>query len=66
VVRNSHDYLTGQVDFDLNTGMHLPDAKCPELMEQTADALSNDVLKLLFVSVQQGNLELCMRYATQE
>ncbi|KAJ7867419.1 hypothetical protein B0H13DRAFT_2236728 [Mycena leptocephala] len=38
---------------------------CGELIEKTANVLSDDTLKLLFVSVQQNNLDLCTRYAVQ-
>ncbi|KAF8135880.1 GTP-binding protein [Mycena galopus ATCC 62051] len=31
-----------------------------ELMEKTANALNNDALRLLFVSVQQNNIDLCI------
>jgi hypothetical protein len=34
-----------------------------ELMEKTADSLDNLALRMLFVSVQQNNLELCIKYA---
>ena len=34
-----------------------------ELIQKTADSLDNLALKMLFVSVQQNNLELCIRYA---
>ena len=39
---------------------------CKELIEKTANALTDDALRLLFVSVQQNNIDLCtycaMRY----
>ncbi|KAJ7889037.1 GTP-binding protein [Mycena leptocephala] len=38
---------------------------CSELIEKTANVLSDDTLKLLFVSVQQNNLDLCTRNAVQ-
>ena len=34
-----------------------------ELIQKTADSLDNLALKMLFVSVQQNNLELCIKYA---
>jgi len=34
-----------------------------ELIRKTADSLDNLALKMLFVSVQQNNLELCIRSA---
>jgi hypothetical protein len=46
--------------------MYKADANCNELTEQTADVIDNDTLKLLFVSTQQNNLGLCIRYAIQK
>ena len=37
-----------------------------ELMQKTADALDDLALKMLFVSVQRNNLELCIRYAIKQ
>jgi len=34
-----------------------------ELIKKTVDALTADVLKQLFISVQRNNVELCMKYA---
>ena len=34
-----------------------------ELIQKTADSLDNLALNMLFVSVQQNNLELCIRSA---
>ncbi|KAK7448833.1 hypothetical protein VKT23_013562 [Stygiomarasmius scandens] len=34
-----------------------------ELIEKTADSLHDPALKLLFVSIQQNNMELCIKYA---
>jgi hypothetical protein len=39
---------------------------CSELIERTADAIDDDALKLLFVTVQMNNLELCIRLAVQK
>jgi len=36
-----------------------------ELIEKTADSLDDLALKMLFVSVQQNNLELCLKYAVK-
>ncbi|KZP26036.1 hypothetical protein FIBSPDRAFT_887698 [Athelia psychrophila] len=38
---------------------------CSELIEATANAITDDALKGLFVSVQQSNIEVCIRYALQ-
>ena len=46
--------------------MYKADANCNELIEQTAAAIDNDTLKLLFVSTQQYNLELCIKYAIEQ
>lgn len=34
-----------------------------DLMQKTADSLDDPSLKLLFVSIQKNNLELCIQYA---
>ena len=36
------------------------------LIERTASSLDNSALKMLFVSVQQNNIELCIQYAIDE
>ncbi|KAF5365202.1 hypothetical protein D9758_005468 [Tetrapyrgos nigripes] len=36
-----------------------------ELIEKTADSLGDPALELLFVSIQQNNLELCIKYAVK-
>lgn len=43
--------------------MNRPDANCHELTEKTAAVLDDDNLQLLFVSTQQNNSELCIKYA---
>jgi hypothetical protein len=47
----------------LVSDMHEEAADCSELIMQTADAIDDDTLKLLFVSVQQNNMEICIYYA---
>jgi len=42
-------------------GKHQDQVK--ELIRKTADSLDNLALKVLFVSIQQNNLELCIRSA---
>ena len=46
-----------------DNGNHQDQVK--ELTEKTADSLDNLALKMLYVSVQQNNLELCLRYAVE-
>ncbi|KAJ7931842.1 hypothetical protein B0H13DRAFT_2523333, partial [Mycena leptocephala] len=41
-------------------------SSCNELIEKTANALNDETLKLLFVSVQQNNIDLCIRYAVHK
>ena len=36
------------------------------LIEKTASSLDNSALKMLFVSVQQNNIDLCTQYAINE
>ncbi|KAG1810344.1 GTP-binding protein [Suillus plorans] len=45
--------------------MNKDGADCSPLIERTAETLDNEVLEQLFVSTQQTNLELCMKYAIQ-
>ncbi|KAJ7713071.1 GTP-binding protein [Mycena metata] len=45
--------------------MHKDTTDCNELMEKTAEALTDDTLRLLFVSVQQNNVDLSMKYAVR-
>ena len=44
-----------------NEGNHQDQVK--ELIEKTANSLDVLALKMLFVSVQKNNLELCIKYA---
>ncbi|KAG1884676.1 hypothetical protein F4604DRAFT_183997 [Suillus subluteus] len=46
--------------------MDKDDADCGPLMERTAGILDNEVLQQLFVSTQQTNLELCVKYAVEK
>ncbi|KAJ7683408.1 hypothetical protein B0H17DRAFT_941844 [Mycena rosella] len=39
---------------------------CQQLITKTAGALTDDVLRLLFVSVQQTNINLCIHYAVRQ
>jgi len=36
------------------------------LIEKTASSLDDTALKMLFVSVQKNNIELCIRYAIDQ
>ena len=45
--------------------MREPTTSCNELIEKTANALTDYTLKLLFVSVQQNNIGVCIRYAVE-
>ena len=47
-----------------DNGNHQDQVK--ELTEKTASSLDGLALKMLFVSVQQNNLELCLRYAVEK
>jgi len=38
-------------------------SSCAELIERTANSLSNDALEFLFVSVQENNINLCIHRA---
>ncbi|KAF7983447.1 hypothetical protein HWV62_21716 [Athelia sp. TMB] len=43
--------------------MHRPNSTCAELIEETANAITDDALRILFLSVQQSNVDLCVRCA---
>ncbi|KAG1782236.1 hypothetical protein EV702DRAFT_1275629 [Suillus placidus] len=45
--------------------MDKDDADCGPLIECTAGTLDDEVLQQLFVSTQQTNMELCMKYAVE-
>jgi len=45
------------------TDMRDSASSCAELIERTANSLSNDALELLFVSVQENNINLCIHRA---
>jgi len=44
-----------------NNGNHQEQVK--GLIQKTADSLDSLALKMLLVSIQQNNLELCIKYA---
>ncbi|KDR68943.1 hypothetical protein GALMADRAFT_160725 [Galerina marginata CBS 339.88] len=45
--------------------MHKPDGCCKNLIEETAGALNDDVVTLMLVAVQRGNLELSIAVAVK-
>ena len=47
-----------------DTGKHQDQVKV--LIESTASSFDDTALKMLFVSVQQNNIELCIQYAIIE
>ena len=49
------------IDMQADNSNHQDQVK--ELIQKTADSLDGLALKMLFVSVQQNNLELCIRCA---
>jgi len=53
--------LKKEAELQDDSGNHQEQIK--ELIQKTADSLDNLTLKMLLVSVQQNNLELCIRYA---
>ena len=48
-------------DLHCETGKHQDQVKV--LIEKTASSLDDTALKMLFVSVQQNNIDLCVQYA---
>ena len=45
--------------------MDLPEKDCPELIQQTADAIDDASIHQLFVSTMINNLDLCVKAALQ-
>jgi hypothetical protein len=43
--------------------MHKPGQRCTELIEETANALSNTIVTLMLLTVQKDNLELNIHHA---
>jgi hypothetical protein len=43
--------------------MREADTSCKELIEKTAATISDDSLRMLFVSVQRNNIGLSVKYA---
>jgi hypothetical protein len=46
--------------------MHKPDGCCKKLIEETAVALSHDVVTLMLLAVQRSNVELSVKLAVTE
>ena len=53
--------FNAMLDLHKETGNHQEQVK--DLIEKTASSLDDTALKILFVSVQQNNIDLCVRYA---
>ncbi|KAF7343546.1 GTP-binding protein [Mycena sanguinolenta] len=67
---NYRDQLNG-VAFKPSAYVQLDDMRlewssCTELINQTANTLTDDALLLLFVSVQRNNIDLCIWWAVRE
>jgi len=45
--------------------MNKSESQCPELIERTVEALKDEVLQQLLVSVQRTNLRICAKYAVK-
>jgi len=43
--------------------MHRKNRRCDELIEKTAAALNGDIVVLMLLAVQRGNLELSVKTA---
>ena len=52
------------LDLHKETGNHQDQVK--DLIEKTVSSLDDTALKILFVSLQQNNIDLCVRYAINE
>jgi hypothetical protein len=58
---DERDTLTSNV-----VDMREADTSCKELIEKTAATISDDALRMLFVSVQRNNIGISVKYAVQE
>ena len=47
-------------------GMHRSNEGCNSLLKTTAAVLSERTLQMLFVSAQETNIALCIKYAAQQ
>ena len=56
--------LTQDAALDNDEGDHQEQMK--ELIKQTASSIDDLALKMLFVTVQQNNLDACMQYAVMQ
>ena len=45
--------------------MHKSGGDCNDLIEKTAAALSSKELQQLFLSTQQNNIEICLKYGIE-
>ena len=52
--------INSMSDLHEETGNHQDQVK--DLIEKTASSLDDTALEILFVSVQQNNIDLCVRY----
>ncbi|KAH9160351.1 hypothetical protein EDB89DRAFT_2166923, partial [Lactarius sanguifluus] len=57
--------LGNEVRFVRLEKMHMPNMRCDKLIETTAAALNDDIIELMFLAVQRGNLELSVKRALQ-
>ena len=48
-----------------SVGMHKPDQKCTDLIEATANVLSEGVVALMLKAVQRDDLELSVKQAVK-
>jgi hypothetical protein len=46
--------------------MHNSNEGCDTLLEKTAEALNEEAVQMLFVTAQETNIALCIKYAVQE
>ena len=43
--------------------MHMQNRRCDDLIEKTAGTLNDDVVTLMLIAVQRGNMELSVKMA---
>jgi hypothetical protein len=54
------------MEFSYMEGMHNSNEGCNILLENTARVLDEKAVQLLFITAQETNIALCIRYAVRE
>ena len=66
IILLSNKIINWLTECALLQGMHNSNEGCDVLLEKTAGALNEEALQMLYVTAQETNIALCVRYAVQE